>query len=244
MKITGIRVLEIEASPRGNWILVEVRTDAGVTGIGEASQSGNDRLVKESLLQLGERLAGADPTQPEVIWESLARSGDIFAGAGRVAATAVSAIDQALWDIAGKGARGAGLAPARRQAARAGAALRQPQPRNPGPFGRGVCARRKGRGRGRLSRRQVHPVRRDQARPARPRRSGRGPRSRCRTHSRLPGSSRSRGRSARRLPLPLQPRAGAQGGGKGARPRPLLVRGTAAAGPGSERCARCARPPG
>ena len=57
MKITGVRVLEIEASPRGNWILVEVRTDAGVTGIGEASQGGNDRLVKECLLQLGERLA-------------------------------------------------------------------------------------------------------------------------------------------------------------------------------------------
>ena len=102
MKISGVRVLEIEASPRGNWILVEVRTDAGVTGIGEASQSGNDRLVKENLLQLGERLAGADPAQPEVIWDQLARSSDIFAGAGRVAATAVSAIDQALWDIAGK----------------------------------------------------------------------------------------------------------------------------------------------
>ncbi len=103
MKITGVRVLEVEASRRGNWILVEVRTDAGLTGIGEASQSGNDRLVKENLLQLGERLAGADPTQPEVIWERLTRSSDIFAdGAGRVAATAVSAIDQALWDIAGK----------------------------------------------------------------------------------------------------------------------------------------------
>ena len=102
VKITGVRVLEIEASPRGNWILVEVRTDAGVTGIGEASQSGNDRLVKESLLQLGERLAGADPTQPEVTWEQLARSSDIFAGSGRVAATAMSAVDQALWDIAGK----------------------------------------------------------------------------------------------------------------------------------------------
>ncbi len=103
MKITGVRVLEIEASRRGSWILVEVRTDSGLTGIGEASQSGNDRLVRESLLQLGERLAGADPTQPEVIWERLTRSSDIFAdGAGRVAATAVSAVDQALWDIAGK----------------------------------------------------------------------------------------------------------------------------------------------
>ena len=103
MKITGLRTIEVAASRRGNWIFVLVDTDAGLTGLGEASQSGNDGLVKEALAQLGDRLVGEDPTQPEVVWEKTARSTAVFSGiAGRVGATAISAVDQALWDLAGK----------------------------------------------------------------------------------------------------------------------------------------------
>lgn len=103
MKVTGLRIHEVDASPRGNWIFAEVATDAGIKGIGEASQSGNDGLVKVALQQIGERLTGEDPTQVEVVWEKMARSANIFSGAsGRVGATAISAVDQALWDIAGK----------------------------------------------------------------------------------------------------------------------------------------------
>lgn len=103
MKITEVELIEINASVRGNWVFVKVKTDVGITGIGEASQSGNDQLVRLALMQLGERLEGADPTQPEAVWEQMARSTDIFSGGvGRVSATAVSAFDQAIWDIAGK----------------------------------------------------------------------------------------------------------------------------------------------
>lgn len=103
MKITGVEPMEIAASSRGNWIIAAVETNAGIRGIGEASQSGNDRLTKEALLQLGERIEGMDPTQPEVIWEQMARCTDIFSGGvGRALATAISALDQAIWDIAGK----------------------------------------------------------------------------------------------------------------------------------------------
>ena len=103
MKITGLRIIELEASVRGNWIFVLVDTDAGISGLGEASQSGNDRLVKPALEQLGERLVGEDPTQPEVLWEKMTGAAGVFSGnSGRVGATAVSALDQAIWDLAGK----------------------------------------------------------------------------------------------------------------------------------------------
>ena len=103
MKVTGLKLTVVAASARGNWVFVELATDAGLVGLGEASQSGNDRLVMAALTQLGEQLRGADPTQPEVVWEQMARSSDIFSGGvGRVVATAVSAIDQAMWDLAGK----------------------------------------------------------------------------------------------------------------------------------------------
>jgi galactonate dehydratase len=104
MKITGLRIVDVAASHRGHWLFVLVDTDAGITGVGEASQSGNDRLVQAALSQMGEQIEGQDPTQPEVVWQRLVGGGgDVFSGkSGRVGATAVSAIDQALWDIAGK----------------------------------------------------------------------------------------------------------------------------------------------
>ncbi len=104
MKVTGLRIVDVDASDRGHWLFVVVDTDAGITGLGEASQSGNDRLVQAALLQMGEQIEGQDPTQPEVVWDRLVGGGgSVFSGkSGRVGATAISAIDQALWDIAGK----------------------------------------------------------------------------------------------------------------------------------------------
>jgi len=104
MKVTGLRIVDVDASDRGHWLFVVVDTDAGITGLGEASQSGNDRLVQAALLQMGEQIEGQDPTQPEVMWDRLVGGGgSVFSGkSGRVGATAISAIDQALWDIAGK----------------------------------------------------------------------------------------------------------------------------------------------
>ncbi|MBT6629604.1 MAG: mandelate racemase/muconate lactonizing enzyme family protein, partial [Gemmatimonadetes bacterium] len=105
MKITDLHIYEVDASTRGNWLFVVIDTDSGIQGVGEASQSGNDELVRVCLRQLAERIEGADPTQPEVVWELTAGASDVFSGkSGRVGATAMSAIDQAMWDIAGKAA--------------------------------------------------------------------------------------------------------------------------------------------
>ena len=103
MEITRLEIHQVDASKRGNWIFVQIHTDAGHSGLGEASQSGNDGLVIAALQQLGPKIKGLDPTQVEVIWEQLARGSAIFSGdSGRIGATALSAIDQALWDLAGK----------------------------------------------------------------------------------------------------------------------------------------------
>ena len=67
MQITGLEIHQVGASLRGNWIFVQLHTDAGLSGLGEASQSGNDGLVVAALQQLGEKLQGADPTQVEVL---------------------------------------------------------------------------------------------------------------------------------------------------------------------------------
>jgi len=105
MKITDLHIYEVDASTRGNWLFVVIDTDSGIQGVGEASQSCNDELVRVCLRQLAERIEGADPTQPEVVWELTAGASDVFSGkSGRVGATAMSAIDQAMWDIAGKAA--------------------------------------------------------------------------------------------------------------------------------------------
>lgn len=103
MKITRLQIHQVDASKRGNWIFVQLHTDAGLSGLGEASQSGNDGLVIAALEQLGPQLGSVDPTQVEAVWEQLARGSAIFSGdAGRIGATALSAVDMALWDLAGK----------------------------------------------------------------------------------------------------------------------------------------------
>ena len=75
MKITDLRIVDVAASERGDWLFVVIDTDAGITGVGEASQSGNDPLVRAALRQMGERIEGQDPTQPEVVWHRLASGG-------------------------------------------------------------------------------------------------------------------------------------------------------------------------
>lgn len=85
------------------FLLVKIHTDAGVTGIGEASctprWSGEDQVTGAHLIRtyLEPLLIGADPTQVEQVAEKfrLAFAGNFFTKA---------AVEMALWDIAGKAA--------------------------------------------------------------------------------------------------------------------------------------------
>jgi galactonate dehydratase len=101
MKILKIEIIKLDVTDRGDWILIQVHTDEGVSGLGEASQSGNDYLLMKVLKGLEVQLQGEDPFQIEVLWEKMAYELGVYSG-DRVIATAISAVDQALWDIKGK----------------------------------------------------------------------------------------------------------------------------------------------
>ncbi len=88
---------------RRNWIFVQVHTDEGITGVGEATTEYHEMAVAAQIeSQLRPRLLGMDPTDVERIWQLGHR--DFWWKRGVVHTSAMSGIDQALWDIAGKAA--------------------------------------------------------------------------------------------------------------------------------------------
>jgi galactonate dehydratase len=97
MQITQIEPIVVHVNHRGDWVFVRVHTDSGLVGIGEASHSGNDALLLTVLQQFNAQLAGEDPRQIETIWHRLVRKEP-----GRVLATAISGLEQALWDLLGQ----------------------------------------------------------------------------------------------------------------------------------------------
>lgn len=100
MKITQLEVHRVEVSKRGGWLFVQVHTDEGLVGLGEASQGGDDALVAELIEQrLSPALAGSDPLAIGPFFQRFASL-----GASRPGATALSGVEQALWDIAGQAA--------------------------------------------------------------------------------------------------------------------------------------------
>jgi galactonate dehydratase len=99
MKITDIRPLPVWVGTR-NQLVVKVETDEGIYGLGESGLSGRELAVIGALKHYREFLIGRDPMQIGRIWQELYRS-QYFEG-GRVLLAAQSAIDIALYDIAGK----------------------------------------------------------------------------------------------------------------------------------------------
>ncbi|HEV7957365.1 MAG: galactonate dehydratase [Microbacteriaceae bacterium] len=94
-----IRAVEtFRVAPR--WLFVRIETDDGIVGWGEGSLEGNSDIVRTAIAQFAEYLVGRDPSTIEDHWQVLTKGG--FYRGGPVFASAVSGIDQALWDIAGK----------------------------------------------------------------------------------------------------------------------------------------------
>lgn len=109
MKITDIiaHVMEIPdpdgRTPRRNWIFVEIRTDEGLTGIGEATTEYTELAVKAQIeTELKPRLLGMNPLEIGRIWTLGFRH--FWWRMGVVHTSAMSGIDQALWDLKGKAA--------------------------------------------------------------------------------------------------------------------------------------------
>ncbi|MDA0840115.1 MAG: galactonate dehydratase [Planctomycetota bacterium] len=101
MKITAIKTLVCHARMR-NWIFVKVLTDEpGLFGWGEATLEWHTRSVVGAIEDISQLLIGEDPTRIEYLWQMMYRQ-HFWHGNGIVRGTAISGIDIALWDIAGK----------------------------------------------------------------------------------------------------------------------------------------------
>ena len=99
MQITDIATVRVNAERGRTWLFVEVSTDTGDVGIGEASQSRFDAGVELLVQQMKAHLIGRHPMDLiEPLRTKLLH--DPFADRTRY--SAFSGIEQALWDLAGK----------------------------------------------------------------------------------------------------------------------------------------------
>ena len=94
MKITRVEPLTVD-----RFLFVKIHTDAGITGIGESGAWGFLEASKAAIQKFGRYLVGEDPLRIEHHWQYMYRFAH-FRGAAIMGA--ISAIDIALWDIAGK----------------------------------------------------------------------------------------------------------------------------------------------
>ena len=99
MKIIAIDNLLMRVE-RQNWHFVKITTDEGITGVGEASVEGRELTVCAAVDEFKRYLIGEDPGPIEHHWQRLHRHG--FWRGGIILNSAISAIEQALWDIKGK----------------------------------------------------------------------------------------------------------------------------------------------
>lgn len=86
--------------PRPRVRLVKITTDDGLVGWGETTLEGKPKSTMAAVEELADYLIGKDPLRLEHHWQHIYRSA--FFRGGNVLMTALSGIDQALWDIAGK----------------------------------------------------------------------------------------------------------------------------------------------
>lgn len=99
MKITGWELFTLPDGEDSMMLLV-IDTDEGVHGIGEVGIRSRQKAVAGGIEHLGELLLGEDPARIEHLWQVMFRRG--FFPADRVLASAIAAVDVALWDIRGK----------------------------------------------------------------------------------------------------------------------------------------------
>jgi galactonate dehydratase len=86
--------------PRQRMRLVKITTDNGIVGWGETTLEGKPKSTCAAVDEMADYLVGKDPLRIEHHWQHIYRSA--FFRGGSVVMSALSGIDQALWDISGK----------------------------------------------------------------------------------------------------------------------------------------------
>ena len=102
IKVTGMKTIGVtwEENSDRPYVFVKIETDQGGVGWGEATLEGKAGAVMQTVDDLQMFVVGADPMRVEHIWQDIYIHA--FYRAGPILASALSGIDQALWDIRGK----------------------------------------------------------------------------------------------------------------------------------------------
>ncbi|MDQ2068143.1 mandelate racemase/muconate lactonizing enzyme family protein [Xinfangfangia sp. CPCC 101601] len=104
MIVTAANVFVVPVGNRTG-VILELETDAGITGIGEAGIAygmGIEATAEMVLKMLRARVLGRDAGEIELIWSDIYDRGFWTKSVGAITTAALSAIEIALWDIKGK----------------------------------------------------------------------------------------------------------------------------------------------
>ena len=96
MKITKLELLKV----RPRWMFLKMYTDTDLVGLGEPVLEGHCTSVEAVVREFEDYLVGKDPMQIEHHVQALYRGG--FYRGGPLMLSAISGIEQAMWDIKGK----------------------------------------------------------------------------------------------------------------------------------------------
>lgn len=104
MQVTALKTFLVDPGVGKNWLFVKVETDTGLYGWGEAyTQADRDQAIETHIKQLGRYLTGRDPFAIKH-FTFLAYNDYANKRGSMEFYCAISAIEQALWDIVGKAA--------------------------------------------------------------------------------------------------------------------------------------------
>lgn len=96
LKVTKLETFLVK--PR--WLFLKVHTNAGIIGLGEPITEGRAKTCAEAVKEIEPYLIGQDPRRVAHHWQAIYRHA--FYRGGPILTSALSGIDQALWDIKGK----------------------------------------------------------------------------------------------------------------------------------------------
>jgi galactonate dehydratase len=102
VRITGMKTIGVSLTPTSDrpYVFVKLETNAGLVGWGEATLEGKAGAVMGCVNDFRDFVLGSDPMQVEHHYQSMYIHS--FYRAGPVMASAISGIDQAMWDLRGK----------------------------------------------------------------------------------------------------------------------------------------------
>jgi galactonate dehydratase len=96
-----VKITKLETIPvKPRWLFLKVHTDEGLVGLGEPMLEGRSQTCAAAVQEIGRYLVGQDPRRIEHHWQAIYR-GQYYRG-GPILSSALSGIEQALWDIKGK----------------------------------------------------------------------------------------------------------------------------------------------